>query len=119
MLAYTGNNTENISDYQAPSLGVVGSFSTAGLALGDILSFDITSRFNTAITNGVTSLGIRLAAVPLGASNTGALTFDDFRLTTDDQTTAGVVPEPGTIALVGTGLLAVARRRRQAQRGNN
>ena len=66
--AYQGNNTENISDYEATSLGLVGSFGTAGLLVGNVLSFDITSYFNAAIAASDTSLGIRLAAVPLNTT---------------------------------------------------
>ena len=112
--AYAGNNQENVSDYQAVSLGTVGSFLTAGLLLGDILSFDITSLFNTAISAGNSSFGIRLQADPLLAVGTGAYTFDNFRLTTDNQcTTPGGcgdnnVPEPGSLALLGFALAGLA-----------
>ena len=58
---YQGNNAEDISDYQATSIGSVGSLSTVGLGIGDIFSFDITTIFNDAIVNGWSSLGIRLS----------------------------------------------------------
>ncbi len=107
--AYMGNVTEDISDYQAAVFGVVGSFSTSGLIVGDTLSFDITSIFNGAMGSSFASLGIRLRADPLNAE--GAFTFDTFRLTTSDDTTS--VPEPGTLGLLGLGLLAMAARRRR------
>jgi hypothetical protein len=113
--AYAGNNQENVSDYQALSLGTVGSFLTGGLLVGDILSFDITSLFDAAILAGDTSFGIRLQADPLNAR--GALTFDNFRLTTDSlcNTPGGCggndVPEPGTLALFGLALAGLASAR--------
>ncbi len=118
---YQGNNTEDISDYQAPSLGNVFTFSTAGLAVGDILSFDITSYFNAAVTAGWSSLGIRLIADPL--NDRGAWTFDSFRLTNSNDcrpgnpACGGQVSEPESLALLGVAMLSAIvalRRRRQA-----
>lgn len=115
--AYLGNNAEDISDYQATSLGTVGSFSTAGLSVGDVLSFDISSIFNTAIAGGASSLGIRLTRS--GVGNSGAATFDTFRLTSDDQTTnPSTVPLPGglPLAAAGLGALGLLGKRRKAEK---
>lgn len=111
--AYQGNNLEDVADYQAPSAGYIGSFSTAGLVVGSVLSFDITTVYDTFIDNGYNSLGIRLQAEPLNDS--GAWTFDSFRLTVDNQST-GAVPEPSTYGLLGAAALLglVAWRRRKA-----
>ena len=113
--AYVGNNLEDISDYQAPSSGAIGSFSTTGLFVGGVLSFDITSIYNTAIANGNNSLGIRLRASPL--NDRGAWTFDTFRLTTDNQGTINNVPEPQSVALLlaGLGVMGVLRARQSRQ----
>jgi hypothetical protein len=119
--SYLGNNLEDISDYQSATTGTVGSFavSAAGLNVGDILSFDITSIFNAAIAAMNPSLGIRLRANPLNP-NSEAWTFDTFRLTTDNQCTPGApcgngVPEPTALALFGLSIVALvaARRRRR------
>jgi hypothetical protein len=107
VIAYQGNNLENISDYQALSIGTVGTFNTTNLGVEDTLSFDLTSIFNNALTNGSSSLGIRLQSVtnPQG----GAWTFDNFRLTTDNQSTQDV-PEPITGLVLAAGMGGAALR---------
>ncbi len=108
---FEGNNAENISDYQAPTTDTVGSFSTAGISIGDIFSFDITDIFNDALDLGWASLGIRLSTEDT-TNGGGAWVFDDFRLTTTNDST---VPETSIIALMGLGLagLGFTRRRKK------
>ena len=104
VIAYQGNNLENLSDWQAASLGIVGSFNTAGLSIGNVLSFDITSIFDYAITNSWSSLGIRLQTPTDPQYSGGAWTFDTFRLTSTSEPT---VPEPATLLLLGSGLIGL------------
>ena len=115
VLSYIGNNAENLYDYQAPSIGTVGTFSTANLAVGDTLSFDVTSIFNRAISNKYSSLGIRLQVDGGTNPEGGAWTFDNSRLTTTVS-----VPEPdfgSTSALLvfvfGTGLILKTRAKQK------
>lgn len=114
--AYQGNNSEDISDYQAAATATVGSFSTGFLTVGGVLSFDITSIFNDSISNGFSSLGMRLRVDPLN-SDGGAWTFDQFKLTTDDQGTISPVPLPAGLPLLVTGILGfgvIGRRKKAA-----
>lgn len=116
VFAYQANNNEDISDYEIATLGSVGSFSTAGLLVGNTLSFDIAAIFNNAIDNGWSSLGMRLQVEDWNDTQGGAWTFDNFRLTTDNLTTA--VPEPSTYAMLLVGLVGIglaARRRRHSE----
>lgn len=93
IVAYLGNNQENLSDYSEPALATIGSFSTSGLTLGDTLSFPVATALNAALDSEADSLGIRLAAVPL--NDAGALTFANFRLTaTTECTTPGGCGDP-------------------------
>ncbi len=113
IVAYQGNNAEDVSDYQAPAVASIGSFNTTGLTAGTVFSFDILSVFNNAVSNSWSSLGIRLSTEDTSDFG-GAWSFNDFRLTTTNESTA--VPEPGLLLLLSTGLLglALSRRRRQA-----
>ncbi len=108
--AYVGNNSEDLSDWQAPTTGFVGSFNTGGLLVGNILSFDVNSLLDAAITAGDASFGIRLQQRNRDIDGP-AYTFDNFRLTTTDDTTP--VPAPASLALLGIGLVALAGSRRK------
>jgi hypothetical protein len=111
IVAYQGNNLEDISDYEALGVATVGTFSTSGLAVGNTRSFNITSIFNNAIVNGWLSLGIRLQVASDTNPQGGAWTFDNFRLTTDNQSDDVSVPEPTStfalliLGIVGTGTI--------------
>ncbi|MDD3354210.1 PEP-CTERM sorting domain-containing protein [Zoogloea sp.] len=110
--SYTGNNTENLSDFEALSTTLIGTFDSTGLTESSVVSFDITSLFNTAIGNGDSSLGIRLQMSPLIDPNQ-AIVFHDFRLTTDNQSNG--IPEPGTLGLAALALIGLVTERRRRQ----
>jgi hypothetical protein len=81
--------------------------------VGDVISLPITSIFNAAIAASNDSLGIRLQIAPGTDTGGGAVTFDTFRLTTDNQSTIPEIPEPKTAVLLAAGLagLLMVRRR--------
>jgi hypothetical protein len=111
IIAYQGNNSEDISDFHTASIASVGSFGTVGLSVTDVFSFDITTIFNDAIDNSWASLGIRLQTEDT-VNGGGAWVFNDFRLTTSNESTD--VPEPSIIVLFAAGLFGIgfARRRK-------
>lgn len=111
IIAYQGNNSEDLNDYEATATAIVGSFSTVGIAVGDIFSFDILNIFNNAIDNGWSSLGIRLQTED-NTIDGGAWTFSDFRLTTTDESTGVPVPTPASIALFCIGLVGLRLTRK-------
>lgn len=96
IFSYMGDNTEDLSDFQISVSSFVGSFDTTPLTSGDTLSFDVTSIFNSAVTNGEISLGIRLQVAPLTQDNE-AIVFNNFRLTTGDESNTAPVSEPSAI----------------------
>jgi hypothetical protein len=96
--AYTGDNAIQITDFQAAGT-LVGSFSTAGLTVGQVLSFDVTSAFNGNVGG---SLGLRLQP-STNPGNNVANQFTDFRITTSEA-----VPEPTTLTMFGLGALGFA-----------
>lgn len=99
VLAFFGNGSENLSDYQIATFGSVGTLDTAALSPGDSVSLNVTSLVNTFLANNDDFIGIRLQATsnPIGR---GAIVFDNFTIDVDAQ----AVPEPCTI--LGLSLVA-------------
>jgi hypothetical protein len=98
--SYLANNAEDISDFEAPPTGFIGSFNTSGLSIDDTLSFDVDALLDAAIIDGNSSFGIRLQPRDF-LSDMPTWTFDNFRLTTDDQSSGVAVPGP--LPLLGVG----------------
>ena len=102
VFAFVGNGVENLSDFQISTSGLIGTFSTAGLSVGNTISFDATSIVNSFLTSGNQFLGVRLQAS--SAPNGTAFVFDNFRL--DAQQGGTSVPEPAsTLGLLAFGAL--------------
>jgi hypothetical protein len=100
--AYTGNSAYSVTDFDALATFFLGSFSTAGMIVGQQFSFDVTSAFNANVAG---SLGIRLQ--PLSEPGQTSYTFNNFKLDTDPPAR---VPEPGTLLMVGIGISGAAVR---------
>lgn len=112
--AYKGNNAENLSDYEATATAMIGTFSTAGLAAGDIVSLDVDSALDSAISLGDSSFGIRLQAQGARDPDGLTFTFDGFRLTTDNQCTGSAcqAPEPSSLLLAALGIIGIGLSRK-------
>lgn len=107
--AYQGNNTENVSDWQATAVALIGSFNTGGLAVSDVLSFDVSTALDAALSGGDASFGIRLQQHTRDTAGP-AYTFDTFRLTTTNDSN-GVIPEPSMLGLVALGIAVLSGAR--------
>jgi PEP-CTERM motif len=115
--AYGANNSEDVSDWEIPTLGPLYGFgfSTASLAVGQVLTFDVTNSVNAFLSDGgpTAKIGFKLTTNHLTEA---AWTFDNFALSI-----AAPVPEPQTYALLLAGLVSVAlaaRRRNDLPRAN-
>jgi hypothetical protein len=99
VLAFFGNGSENLSDYQIATVGSVGTLDTAALSAGTSISLNVTSLVNSFLTNSDDFIGFRLQATS-NPTGRGAVVFDNFTIDADVQ----AVPEPCTI--LGLSLLA-------------
>lgn len=108
IVAYAGNNLEEVSDYAASATASIGNFSTTGLTIGTPFSFDITSILNNAIANNWTALGVRLSTENTSV-NGGAWTFDNFQLVAINNAASDStsIPEPSLFLLFISGLASL------------
>lgn len=125
--AYSGNNSlvgngfdwetnedALFTDYEEAAIRAIGAFDVVGGAdpypnVGDIYTFNITGLFNQAIGQDLVSLGIRLRQDRAGEDYGLSLAW----MFTNFQITLRQVPEPGTLALIGLGLIGIAFSRRK------
>ncbi|MDB4673609.1 VPDSG-CTERM sorting domain-containing protein [Verrucomicrobiales bacterium] len=115
IFSYQGNNTEDLIDFEVTATMPVDSFPTAALSVGDSFSFNITSQLDNALTSGWTSLGIRLQTNGGRPANGGAFAFDNFQLTSSDDSTGTNVPDTGaTLALFSIALVGLLGLKRTA-----
>lgn len=109
VVGYTGNNADDVADYHVAPLASLGTFPTAGLTAGTLISFNATSFYNSQLSGGSPALGIRLQTTPSTVTGGGAFTFDNFTLTVTS------IPEPTALTLLSAATcLALMRRRRAA-----
>ncbi len=110
LFGYTGNNMEELADYQITPVSPLFSFDASSLAAGETIEVDITDFYNGLIGNSDPAAGFRLQvadSVDTSDANTGAITFDNFRI--------ALVPEPRSLwfAFVGlVGYVLIRPRRR-------
>ena len=73
------------------------------LALGSMAKAD---TFDLTVTNGFAPSGVTSGTVAVSGSSTSVTT--EFAANTSSLPFVAVVPEPGTLTLLGTGLLGIA-----------
>ena len=106
VLGYTGNNMEELSDYQASPTTPLFSFDVTTISAGETIEVNITDFYADLIAASSESAGIRLQvanSVDTTNPNTGAASFDNFRIS--------LIPEPTGLALLMFGLLGCTSAR--------
>ncbi|MGD9943806.1 MAG: IPTL-CTERM sorting domain-containing protein [Burkholderiaceae bacterium] len=107
VVSYVGNNAADQADFNTPTSGTIGTFTTTGAVVGDIYTFDVTALVNAARSASNTSFGVRLARSPESGANE-ALTFSNFQLLLDAPVAAPrTVPTLSVMSLLAlSGLIA-------------
>ncbi|BDS05963.1 hypothetical protein NT6N_10030 [Oceaniferula spumae] len=108
--AYQANGTvEVVADYSRTSTGTVATFSSDDYNFNDTgISFDVTSIYNAAITNGDDAIGFRFRLEDESPTTQQVVTYSNSKL---NVTT---VPEPSSILCVtlGAGMLIFRRNKK-------
>ncbi len=111
LFSYVGNNAIAFSDFQSTTTGLIGTFSTAGLSVGSILTFDVSAELIAALAAGDASFGLLFDPTTRTTEGT-AIRFGSITL---NATTGAAVPEPESLALLFAGAGAALFLRRRAQ----
>lgn len=77
--AYDANGTEETDDYEATSLGTLGTIDPTTITADDILSFDVKDELQTQLDASATHLGIRIRQTTRDMDE-GAATFIEPKL---------------------------------------
>ena len=101
--AYSGNGGEDLSDYETERIGDQPLMTTDAttLSAGDEILIEVTDLFNELVNDfqnnpsaSNSALGIRLQMAPPANPDSGAITFESFKLTVEP------VPEPSGLSLL-------------------